>query len=188
MLCWCSYGVPHNRPSLSGGDRAVAGMNHCCYCLMASGRGVGAGCMVCFDVLAELWDAGVHLAARLWWVAARFVVVCPVLRWLARWYWRIFHFDGGTGHWDINLWGFITFLIIFNLFGNSLVSVVYTIFISNNRASFHLWWKQNFLKHQKVSKYYEKIVCKIFFCFLCLYWQLILLKTIIFRLEFTLSL
>ena len=27
-------------------------------------------------------------------------------------------------------------------------------FISNNRASFHLWWKENFLKHQKVSKYY----------------------------------
>ena len=28
-------------------------------------------------------------------------------------------------------------------------------FISNNRASFHLWWKENLVKHQKVSKYYE---------------------------------
>ena len=27
-------------------------------------------------------------------------------------------------------------------------------FISNNRASFHLWGKGNFLKHQKVSTYY----------------------------------
>ena len=27
--------------------------------------------------------------------------------------------------------------------------------ISNNRASFHLRWKANLLKHQKVSKYYE---------------------------------
>ena len=28
-------------------------------------------------------------------------------------------------------------------------------FISNNRVSFHLWWKENLSKHQKVSKYYE---------------------------------
>ena len=77
--------------------------------------GVRAGYMVCFDVSAGLWDAGVHLAARLWWVAARFVVVCPVVCWLARWYWRIFHFGGGTGHWDIILWGFKTFLIFFFL-------------------------------------------------------------------------
>ena len=33
--------------------------------------------------------------------------------------------------------------------------LVYTIFISNNRASFHLWWKENLVKHQRVSKYYE---------------------------------
>ena len=33
--------------------------------------------------------------------------------------------------------------------------LVYTMFISNNRASFHLWWNRNLLKHQKVSKYYE---------------------------------
>ena len=28
-------------------------------------------------------------------------------------------------------------------------------FITNNRASFHLWWKENLVKHQKVSKYYN---------------------------------
>ena len=28
-------------------------------------------------------------------------------------------------------------------------------FIANNRASFHSWWKENLIKHQKVSKYYE---------------------------------
>ena len=28
-------------------------------------------------------------------------------------------------------------------------------FISNNRASFHLWWIENLVKYQKVSKYYE---------------------------------
>ena len=32
---------------------------------------------------------------------------------------------------------------------------VYTTFISNNRPSFHLWCKENLVKHQKVSKYYE---------------------------------
>ena len=32
---------------------------------------------------------------------------------------------------------------------------IYTMFISNNRASFNLWWKENLLKHQKISKYYE---------------------------------
>ena len=30
---------------------------------------------------------------------------------------------------------------------------VYHVYLSNNRASFHLWWKHNFVKHQKVSKY-----------------------------------
>ena len=28
-------------------------------------------------------------------------------------------------------------------------------FISNNCPSFHLWRKENLLKHRKVSKYYE---------------------------------
>ena len=33
--------------------------------------------------------------------------------------------------------------------------LVYTIFIINNHNSFHLWWKENLVKHQKVSKYYD---------------------------------
>ena len=33
--------------------------------------------------------------------------------------------------------------------------LVYTMFVSNSRASFHLWCKENLLKHQKVPKYYE---------------------------------
>ena len=28
-------------------------------------------------------------------------------------------------------------------------------FISNKRPSFHLWCKENLVKHRKVSKYYE---------------------------------
>ena len=33
--------------------------------------------------------------------------------------------------------------------------LVYAIFIINNHASFHLWWKGNLVKHQKASKYYD---------------------------------
>ena len=41
--------------------------------------------------------------------------------------------------------------------------LVYTMFTSNNRASFRLWWKKNLVKHQKVSEYYEND-CR-FLCF-----------------------
>ena len=33
--------------------------------------------------------------------------------------------------------------------------LAYTIFITNNYASFHLWWKGSIVKHHKVSNYYE---------------------------------
>ena len=35
------------------------------------------------------------------------------------------------------------------------MQLVYTIIISNNCSSFHLRWKKNLVKYQKVSKYYE---------------------------------
>ena len=40
--------------------------------------------------------------------------------------------------------------------------LVYTALISNNRPSFHLWWKENLVKLQQVSKYYEKDCLQIF--------------------------
>ena len=33
--------------------------------------------------------------------------------------------------------------------------LAYTIFISNNRATFHLWVRDNLVIHQKFSNYYE---------------------------------
>ena len=36
--------------------------------------------------------------------------------------------------------------------------LVYTMFKSNIRASFHLWWKENLVKLQKVSKYFASYV------------------------------
>ena len=39
-----------------------------------------------------------------------------------------------------------------NSWGNSYIPCLY---ISNNRPSLHLWWKENLVKHRKVSKYCE---------------------------------
>ena len=39
--------------------------------------------------------------------------------------------------------------------GQLVRQLVYTMFIGNNRTSFHLWRKENVVKHRKVSKYYE---------------------------------
>ena len=45
--------------------------------------------------------------------------------------------------------------------------LIYTMFISNNRILLHLRRKENLIKHQKVSKYYENI-CLQNFLFLCM--------------------
>ena len=36
-----------------------------------------------------------------------------------------------------------------------MTQLVHTMSVSNNHALFYLWWKENLVKHQKVSKYYE---------------------------------
>ena len=67
------------------------------------------------------------------------------------------------------------------------MQLVYTIFIRNDRASLHFWAKENYLKHQRVSKYYDNV------CLQNLLLRFISLltgkfvKTVIFRLKFTLS-
>ena len=38
---------------------------------------------------------------------------------------------------------------------NSEVTLLYTMFVSNNRVSLYLWWKENLVKYQKFSKHYE---------------------------------
>ena len=35
-----------------------------------------------------------------------------------------------------------------------MTQLLHTLFITNNRASFHLWWKENLIKHQKVPQHY----------------------------------
>ena len=49
-------------------------------------------------------------------------------------------------------------------------------FISNNRAAFHLCLKKNLVKHEKVLKYYEIIVCNFFFFFFLLFMSLLTAK------------
>ena len=70
-------------------------------------------------------------------------------------YWH-FHFGRRAGHQAIILWNFETFLrsFIVNRSPCSEAAQIYQ-FIFTNHASFHLWWKENLLKHKKVSKYYE---------------------------------
>ena len=59
------------------------------------------------------------------------------------------------------LWGDMSHCIL--ALRSYVLSLVYqlvmqylnTMCISNNRPSFHLWWKENLVKHRKVSKYYE---------------------------------
>ena len=50
--------------------------------------------------------------------------------------------DGTFYMWSRDVWQFVR-------------QRLYTIFISNNRASFNLWWNENLVKHLNVSKYYE---------------------------------
>ena len=40
--------------------------------------------------------------------------------------------------------------------------LVYTMFINNNGAWFHLWRKENLVKHQKDSKHYEND-CRLYY-------------------------
>ena len=54
-------------------------------------------------------------------------------------YWQNFHFGKKTGQ-------------VRQLVGQP----VYTMFITNNHDSFHMWWKENLGKHWKVSKYYDQ--------------------------------
>ena len=64
---------------------------------------------------------------------------------------RVFYY-----YWKRSLsWGFQIFLI----FSKQVIrQLVYTIFITNNHASFHLWWKEKLVKHQQVSKYYMAMI------------------------------
>ena len=77
---------------------------------------------------------------------------------------KIFWGGRRPGHKVIILWSFEIFLTFRNFltkilslmsFGNLWGNSYIPCFITNNRTSFHLRWKKNLVKHQKVSKYHE---------------------------------
>ena len=50
---------------------------------------------------------------------------------------------------------FWTFLISLSLSVTREATLIYQ-FVTNNQSLFHLWWKENLVKHQKLSKYYKQ--------------------------------
>ena len=81
----------------------------------------------------------------------------------------------------------------FPIFSNFLYAVqqlmrqlVYTMFIISNHAFFLLSWKENFVGHQKVSKYYDHD-CQKNFLLLFMFLRIeSILKKVVLWLEFTL--
>ena len=67
-------------------------------------------------------------------------------------------FAGGAERWFYGVIGFSWYLLLSNIvlgcLASSWTSRAYE-FISNNHVSFRLWWKENLINYQKVSKYYE---------------------------------
>ena len=77
-------------------------------------------------------------------------------------YWQNFNFGGELSARQQFYEAFSVFLMFFNFLRSQAWSRLTTReavpihkFITNNQASFHLWWKENMLNHQRVSKYYE---------------------------------
>ena len=58
-----------------------------------------------------------------------------------------------TEHLAIILWSFDSFVIFPNFLRSSVLSRSGT--CGTKRISSHLWWKENLVKHWKVSKYYK---------------------------------
>ena len=65
--------------------------------------------------------------------------------------------------------------------------LVYTVFLGNNRASFHFWGKENLVKQQKVLKYYENDCLRNFVLLFMSVLTVPIAKKVICRLELTLS-
>ena len=78
--------------------------------------------------------------------------------------WRNFHFVGRIERYAIILWSFDISLILLNFLRSYVLGLgrsasceatrIYQL-INNNYVSFHSWWKENLLNHQKVSSYYN---------------------------------
>ena len=59
--------------------------------------------------------------------------------------------------------------------------------ITNNHGSVYMWWKENLVKHQKVSKYYNHDCPQNFILLFMPSLKVPIVKKVIFWLELTLS-
>ena len=63
---------------------------------------------------------------------------------------------------------------------------VYTMFVTNNHASFRLWRRQNLVNHQKTKKYYDPDRLQTFLLLFITSLTAVIVKQVIFLLEFIL--
>ena len=79
------------------------------------------------------------------------------------------------------------FVISYHSYSYVMRQLAYSIFITNNHASLYLWWKENLIKHQKVSKHYANYCLQSFILLFISLLTAPFVKNVIFCLEFTFS-
>ena len=108
-------------------------------------------CLVCVVYCGVVCVCGCVFAC-VWWGLGVYVCVCVRVCVGAA------SFAGGAERWFYGVIGFSWYLLLSNIvlgcLASSWTSRAYE-FISNNHVSFRLWWKENLINYQKVSKYYE---------------------------------
>ena len=71
-------------------------------------------------------------------------------------YWQRFHLGGWTQRRGTDFLTFLNLLASMSSAVRHLVTqLVYSMFITINHASFHLWLKRNLVKHKKVFKFFD---------------------------------
>ena len=110
-------------------------------------------CLVCVVYCGVVCVCGCVFAC-VWWGLGVYVCVCVCVRVCV----GAASFAGGAERWFYGVIGFSWYLLLSNIvlgcLASSWTSRAYE-FIGNNHVSFRLWWKENLINYQKVSKYYE---------------------------------
>ena len=125
-----------------------------CACVCLYARGVLCVCVLCVLCVwcIVVWCVYVGVCLRA--CGGVWVCMCVCVRVCV----GAASFAGGAERWFYGVIGFSWYLLLSNIvlgcLASSWTSRAYE-FISNNHASFRLWWKENLINYQKVSKYYE---------------------------------
>ena len=125
-----------------------------CACVCLYARGVLCVCVLCVLCVwcIVVWCVCVGVCLRA--CGGVWVCMCVCVRVCV----GAASFAGGAERWFYGVIGFSWYLLLSNIvlgcLASSWTSRAYE-FISNNHVSFRLWWKENLINYQKVSKYYE---------------------------------